>query len=224
MLAMLVFTAGAAGTARADTPGQTLDDEVHSLELPAETPNHSEALENLAAVQDRYSPLAGRMELGLSIGRDFTGDSFLNTNQLELSFRYHLTNHWSLGISGAALSNAYTSSADTLYTQTGQVPDVAYTRFRTDLTVGYNLFYGKVRLGFTQNVYFDQYVALGGGLADQNSGNEPEGLVDVGFAVWLDKWGSLRFGIRDYVLNEQSVLNSGINNNITGYIGLGVLL
>lgn len=225
MKSMLVFCFLLASTSIGFAQ-DSLESQVKDLSLPEEVSSHSEALEQVGALQDRYSPLENRVEIGVAGGRDFGSDSFVNTNQAELSLRYHFTNNWSLAASGAILQNKLNSSADALYRQSQITPDIGYVKRRADLMLTYNLFYGKIRLGFNQNFYFDHFVSLGGGINKQfvGSSNSGEGIVETGFAFWLGKRGSLRLGIRDYILKERSILNTQITNHVTGYLGLGVLL
>ena len=219
---------GGALSARASTSAAspTLEDDINSLKLPdSATPQaNNVSTEKLYSFQTRYSPLGSRSEFDIQAARNFSGDSFLSTNQLGLAYRIHLSDRVNLALDGAYVFNGLTDSANRLYEVEKILPDVAYVHYRGDLMVGYNLFYGKIRPGIDSNVYFDQYIALGGGAARLDTGTVPEAVADVGFAFWLGKSGSFRFGFKDYYFQETRRLSQSNTHNLTGYVGIGILL
>jgi outer membrane beta-barrel protein len=223
---ILVLAAGlsVSSGARAASSTPTLADDIESLQVDDQAQVSSVSTEKLYSFQTRYAPLTSRSEFTFTGGRNFTGDSFLATNQLGLGYRFHFSDRFSAGVEGSFVFNKLTESADRLYESQRVLPDVAYVRQRADLTLAYNLFYGKIRPGIDSNVYFDQYIALGAGGVKLDSGTKPELVADIGFAFWLGKTGSLRLGFKDYYFQETRRLSQGYTHNITGYVGVGILL
>ncbi len=224
LIAILASQSLMTSGAFAATGAPTLADDINSLKLPDEAQVSSVSTEKLYSFQTRYSPLKYRSEFVISGAKNFSGDSFLTTNQLGLAYRFHLSDRVSLALDGAYVFNTLTDTANRLYENERILPDVAYVKYRGDLMVAYNLFYGKIRPGIDSNVYFDQYVALGGGGVKLETGTVPEAVADIGFAFWLGKTGSFRLGFKDYYFEETRRLSKSFTHNITGYVGVGILL
>lgn len=165
--------------------------------------------------------------MSLGGGNNFSTNSFLNSQSIDGNFRFYLSERWYLGLGGSFVFNNFTSGGEWIVNEVQRIPDVAVTKFRTDLQLGYNLFYGKFRLTMDKVFYFDQYVALGPGLVifDRNFNpaavNKPAIVADVGFAFWFGRNLSFRLGVKDYIFNEQRITSSGWVNNLSGYLQAG---
>src|SRR4051812_1626338 len=81
-----------------DAPQASLEDELKSLTLPDNIAPSSVAREKLYAVQNRHLSLSGVSELSLGVAKNFTVDSFLVSNQVNLGYRFHLSDRWSVGL------------------------------------------------------------------------------------------------------------------------------
>lgn len=211
-------------SAAAQAAEMPLDQELQQLALPDNQLNPAADSEKLYAVQTRYAPLTHRHEITLGGANNFTGDSFLTSQQVDLTYRFHLNDKWYLGLTGSYVMNSFTESGNRLIESQKRVPDIAYAKFRGDLMLGYNLFYGKFRLSMDQVFYFDQYIAIGPGMVVLNSGNSIAAVADVGFVLWLGKMASLRIGLKDYFFNEKRNLSSGMVHNLLGHVDVGIVL
>lgn len=201
--------------------GGSLEDALNRLSMPENQAPGAISEEKLYAVQTRYSPLTFRSELSLGGARNFTGDRMLETQQLDLAYRFHLSNRWSLGISGSYVFNTFSDTADRLMKAEGILPDIAYAKYRGDLTVTHHLFYGKFRASMDRVFYFDQYVSLGGGVVGLNTGRVGAAVADLGFAFWIGRNASLRVGLKDYYYLEQRAKSSGWSHNLLGHFDVG---
>ncbi len=202
----------------------SLSDQLDSLELPENRAPGGQSSEMLYATQDRYSPLRFRSEIAVGGGKNFTGDSFLTSNELNLGYRLHFNSKWSLGASGAYVFNEMTGAAERIVRDDRRLPDSAYTKTKADLTVGYNLFYGKFRLSLDQVFYFDHYLQLGPGYITQNTGQGMAAVIETGLVFWLGRWGSARVGLRDYYHNEKTLSESRGVHDLIGSLQIGFLL
>ena len=173
------------------------------------------------AVQSRLSPLQGRSEVTITGAKNFTADSFLLSQQVDLGYRYFLSDRWYLGASGSYVFNSLSDAGIRQMNVSKKLPDVAYTKYRADLMVGYNLFYGKFRLSMDQVFYFDQYIAIGPGVVAQDLGTHPAAVGDLGFAFWFGRNFSLRLGVKDYLFPEKRRLSQGLANNVLGHVDFG---
>ncbi|MCC6277117.1 MAG: outer membrane beta-barrel domain-containing protein [Oligoflexia bacterium] len=199
---------------------QALTEQLQGLDLENKAPE-GVSRESLYVVQDRYLPLKNRSEITVGAGINLTGDSYLKTTQVELGYRFHLNNRWSIGANYAFVGNSFTDTANELIANEGIAPDVAFAKSRMDLLLNFNAFYGKFRLTMDRVLYFDQYVAIGPGLMEMNSGNTPAGVADVGFVFWVEKLGSVRVGLKDYIYQEKRLKGESITQNLHAHLDIG---
>ncbi len=199
----------------------SLEDQLKLLELPANRAPVAVSTEKLYSVQSRYNPLKGRFEVSLGVARDFTNASSLSSQQLGGSLRYHLNDRWHVGVAGGQVFNEFTETARLLMEREGVVPDVAYAKYRANLEVGANTFYGKFRLSSDTVLYLDQYVSLGAGVVGLNRGPAAMATVDAGFAFWIGRGGVIRIGMKDHIYREKRELSSAMTHHWLGHVQIG---
>jgi outer membrane beta-barrel protein len=197
--------------------------DMKTLDLPDHAPA-ALTKEKLYSVQPRYAPLQNRNEISFGGGQNMSGNSFLQTQQIELAYRRHFNDRWAVATSAAWVQNRFTDNARRLQQTDGILPDIQYARERYDVAGEVNLFYGKFRLTRDQVFYFDQYLALGPGLEHLTSTWVGAATGDIGLVVWFGHWGSLRMGVKDYYYNETSQEQTTARNNLHWHIDLGVVL
>lgn len=220
----LVSSSGVPARAEATPPTPSLEDQLRILQLPENQAPSNVTAEKLYAVQTRYSPLASRGELGLGVARNLTVDSFLSSGEISGKYRFHFNDRWSLGISGSYTFNSLSGAGQRLLELNQLLPDVSYVKGRSDLTAGFNVFYGKFRLSLDQVFYFDQYVELGAGRVWLDRGDSTAAVVDAGFAFWAGRSASVRFGLRNYLFQEQRRLSSGLTDHLLAHLDIGMML
>lgn len=201
-----------------------LESKLDQLAVPENTAPIGVAAEKIYAVQTRYSPMQYRHEISVGGATHFNSDSHLSSKQVEVDYRFYLSNRVFLGLAGSYVFNSFTDSANRLMRDVGRVPDVDYAKYKADLSVGFNVFYGKFRLSMDQVFYFDQYVSLGGGFADLASGRTAMAVGDIGMVFWFGQHMSLRFGVKDYFYKETRDLSSGNVHSLHGHVDVGVVL
>jgi outer membrane beta-barrel protein len=216
LITLLTFTSLAAKAVDLQSELKTLD---VSDSIPINSNN-----EKLYVIQPRAMELARRIEILAGGGQDFTGDGFLLSRQLTVEGQYHFDDRWSVSAAYSNLRNQFNSSAQNLVNSNGLVPDVDYTLSRFEVRAVYNLFYGKIRFTKDSATYFDQYVGVGLVNNQLSSGQNLGPVAEIGFAHWLGNWGSLRWGLKDYYVNEQSQLSSGNVHNLFGVVEVGYFL
>jgi outer membrane beta-barrel protein len=202
----------------------SLETELQNLELPSNIAPAGisvEKAEKLYSVQTRYSELSKRSEVSLGGGRNLTGSSFLNMNQVDLSYRFHINNRWGLVATGSYGMNSFTPETQTLINENQLIPDVAYVKYRSSLMLEANLFYGKFRTGMDKVLYFDQYVAAGPGLIWLQTGRQTAGVLDVGFAFWFGKNASVRLGLKNEFYNRKTLTASAFQHDLLGHLDVG---
>lgn len=213
-------------SAYAETPVEnspesvSLESQLNELQT-ANTAPAGVTREKLYVVQSRYNPLKGRFGMSLGAARNFTGSSYLNMTQLNLDFRYHLSDRWNLNLGGSYGFNSFTTDADRLMRSDGILPDAAYVKNRVHVLASYSLFYGKFRLSMDETFYFDQYVAAGPGIVTTQFGSSPSGVVDVGFVFWAGKRFDVRVGFQNEFFNEKRLKSESFERHGVGHLDIG---
>lgn len=199
----------------------TLEEQLGNLSVPRDRIPGSVPSENVYAVQSRLSPLKFRHELSFSGAKNFTAASYIDSNNLDLTYRFYLSDRWYLGLSGSMVFNNLSEAGQKLLSMNEVITDAAYAKYRADLMVGYHLFYGKFRLSFDQVFYFDQYWALGGGYMVLSQNNSFAGVGDVGMAFWFGRHLSFRFGAKHFLFHEQRIKTQGLAYSLLGHVDIG---
>ncbi len=223
-IALIPAALNAAETPPSETPAAqtaTLEEQLNALGTPGNEAPAGLTGEQLYAVQTRYAPMQNRHEFSLGGGTNFSGDGFLRTGNLDASYRFYLTNRWFLGLTGNYVFNRFTKAGAALVENNNLVADVAVTKYRADLSLGYHLFYGKFRVSMDEVFYLDQYVALGPGLVVLDTRRSWAGVADVGLALWFGRNFSMHVGVKDYIFYEQRRLTGSLVNNFVGYLQAG---
>ncbi|MEK6705625.1 MAG: outer membrane beta-barrel domain-containing protein [Bdellovibrionota bacterium] len=224
IMILFIISSADAVTSAADANTTDLEEQLSTLGIPTNEVPPQASLEKIYAVQTRFSPLKYRSELSLGGGRNLSADGFIVTNQADLGYRFHITDRWSVGLTTSTMFNSMTDSAKHLFERDQMLPDIAYAKYRFDANIGCNLFYGKFRVTMDKVFYFDQYVSLGAGIVELDTGRIKSAVVDAGISLWLGRRGSIRIGLKDYIFNERRRLSSGIVNQFVGHMDLGLMI
>jgi len=205
-------------------PDDSLESQLEALSLPENQSPVPVSQEKLYSVQSRYAPLKGRHEIEFGYAKNLTPPSYISSDQVDFTYRYHLSDRWDLSVGGSYVFNALTDAGQNLANIEGMVPDAAYVKYRADFLATYNLFYGKFRVSMDKVFYFDQYLSLGPGYVVTDLGHSAAAVGDLGLALWLGKTGSIRFGLRDYYFHEVRHLSASNVQDVVFHVDLGLLL
>ena len=215
---MMVWMSGAAFAE------PSLDSQLQDLRLPQDQAPVGVTREKLYSSQSRFSDLSHRFELDFGGAKNLNANSSLSMSQLDGTVRFHLSNRWDLAMSGSYGFNSFTDTAQRLMQSEGILPDAAIVKWRTDLLVGYNLFYGKFRASMDQVFYFDQYIAIGPGLVQTQYQMATAGVADVGFAFWFGRHWAARMGAKSDIYNEQKAKSSDLAYHLLGHLDIGYVI
>ncbi len=201
----------------------SLEEMLQDLETPQNQAPASVAKDKLYSVQGRFAPLKSRSEVTVGGGYNFAGSGYLSMRQIEGAYRFHFSDRFSLGLFGSYNFNKLNESGTNLMNQNQVLPDLAYEQYRASLLFAYNTFYGKIRFGMESVTYFDQYIAVGPGIVAMNTGTSPAAVVDIGFAFWLGRTGSVRFGVQNEFFYEKRVQSTVFRNDAVAHLDVGLL-
>jgi outer membrane beta-barrel protein len=216
-LLVLVLTAGPVFSA------EDLEQKLEGLSLPNNQAPARKYDENLYSVQSRFVPLNLASELKLAGAMNFTADSYVDSRELSLAYRFHINDRWHLTGSGSYVFNSLSTAGKKLRDLERIIPDAAWVKYRAELLGGFNLFYGKFRLNMDRVFYLDQYVAMGPGLITTNKANAMAGVGDIGLVFWMGRRLSVQVGVKEYFYKQKRELSSSFVNDVVGHFDVGFL-
>lgn len=201
----------------------SLEKKLDALNIPDDKVTTVLSDDKLYIVNTRYSSLVNRHEFTLQGANNFTADSHLSTQEAALSYRYHLNSDWSFGARYVRHTNKLTDAGKRLFDDKKMLPDTDFAKNAQELFVNYNTIYGKLRWTEDTVVYFDQYVALGGGKIKLASGSKNLAFADLGFSFWLGSHMSARVGFKNEFYQQTQLSGSRNVHNGLGYLEFGYL-
>lgn len=201
-----------------------LTKKLDELRVPDDKVSPMISQDKLYIVNKRYSSLVNRHELSFAGLNNLTSVSHIDNTALSGLYRYHVNSTFSVGIRYTDYYNKLTPAGEKLYREEKILPDTDFALKSTSAFVGFNTFYGKMRLTEKSIVYFDQYINLGYGNVElARNGSQKLINIDLGFVFWGGKNFSTRIGLNNEFYSQRKV--SGLSNvhNAMGYIELGYL-
>jgi outer membrane beta-barrel protein len=200
-----------------------LELKLQKLNVPSDKVSPVVSRDKLYIVNARYSPLDKRHEIDVAGANNFMADSHIITRQAALSYRYHFNEKWGAGLRYTNYFNELSDAGKMLFDRKDLLPDSDFAYKSTELFVNYNTMYGKLRYSQDSVLYFDQYVSLGVGQVNLQSGDQTVGILDVGLSFWIGKNYSLRAGLKNEFYQQQQLTGSRDIHNAMGYISFGYL-
>lgn len=200
-----------------------LEQRLDALNIPDDKVTTVLSEDKLYVVNTRYSSLVNRHELTAQGGNNFTADSHLATKQGAISYRYHINSSWSLGARYTSYNNKLSDSGMILFADKKMLPDTDFAINSKELFVNFNTIYGKLRWSENTVVYFDQYIALGGGKIKLASGETNMAMADLGLSFWIGNHLSARVGFQNEFYKQTQRSGPRSIHNGVGYIELGYL-
>lgn len=224
-MAVLVLF-GATGDARAAEP----EDEPETTSESGESTEGSEDvktdLESLVrVVQQRPIIKAMRLEVSFLAGVS-TADVMHDQFELGAGGRFHISEWLSIGAS----YNKYFSSRSQVFRDvTGDLevyPELSQVQWYAGADVALVMFDGKFKLFDDAIGYWDIYALLGGGVTKTSRGDSPlpTGMLGVGMRIFLAKWLTLSFELRDHIYVESFNAGSELVNNVVGQGGITIFI
>ncbi|MBC7538381.1 MAG: outer membrane beta-barrel domain-containing protein [Bacteriovorax sp.] len=200
-----------------------LEKKLDALNIPDDKVTTVVSEDKLYIVNTRYSSLVNRHEVTLQGGNNFTADSHLSTQQAAFAYRYHLNSNWSGGLRYTRYSNKLTDAGQRLFVDKKMLPDTDFAFNGQEAFINYNTIYGKLRWTEDTVVYFDQYVALGGGRIKLASGSKNLAFADLGLSFWIGNHMSTRIGFKNEFYQQTQLSGSRNIHNGVGYFEFGYL-
>lgn len=246
LLGALVAAPGAAIAQASDRDAEAEARALEERDRAQEAPPNLDLDERIAPVSGRTFVKDGRHEISPTAGISL-GDAFFTKYLLGLRYAYHLTETWSLGLTGAYAVDSSPSGAVNRCDSNGQncgAPTSEDLRrapgdlgFMGSFDVSWAPLYGKISLLAEQVLHFDTYVLAGAGVVQSKMA--PQGSVDVeskmlpalqfgvGQRYFVSRHATLRFEIRDVIYQTDAVGQPGekdIQNQLLFTIGISFLL
>lgn len=174
-------------------------------------------------VQERLFKVAGRHELSV-MGGGYIGDLLSASYYLEAAYTYHVTEEL-----GLEASFGYTRAQSKLVRILEN--DLGAAVLRLDVPVYvyeahilWSLAYGKMRWFGGPISRFDFYLALGGGITDNQTARGLTFSGGLGLKFYVGKWFALRVDVRDEVLQQELLGDSTVVNNLAATFGASIFI
>lgn len=215
---------------------KTLADDIDSLGGNRELLEMAENIKSQTRtriVQDRLVDRNLRLEVGVSYGSTFGGDSYLNSSTLGAQLDFHITPRWSLGARYYDYGNKLTPEGTRIFKQAkdnfeaggrGYAVDIDYPETAALAVVNWYPIYGKTSfldMGVTQ---FDLYLLAGGGQMTLSSGSTSVLAAGAGVGVWLSQRVSTRAEVRYQAYEDKPVTGARNLDTVVGSVGIGFML
>jgi outer membrane beta-barrel protein len=174
-------------------------------------------------VRERIFQKAGRFEVSV-MGGVYAADLLSASYLVQGALSYHVTEDI-----GLEASFAYSRAESALVRLIEQ--DRGITLLRLDAPVFvyqahllWTLAYGKMRWFGAEIGRFDFFVALGGGITDNQTSRGLTGSFGLGAKFFIGEWFAIRFDVRDQILEQELLGESAIVNNLTATLGFSVFV
>lgn len=174
-------------------------------------------------VRERLFQKALRHEISI-MGGVYAADLLSASYLLQAAYTFHVTEDL-----GLEASFAYSQSDSELARIIENDRGITLIRIEAPVYVYqahliWTLAYGKLRWFGDGISRFDFNLAIGGGLTDNQTARGLTFSAGLGIKFFFDEWFSIRFDVRDQVLQQELLGESTIVNNVTATLGLSVFL
>lgn len=174
-------------------------------------------------VRERLFQKALRHELSV-MGGVYAADLLSASYLIQGAYTFHVTEDL-----GLEASFAYTRADSELVRIIENDRGISLIRIDAPVYVYqahlvWTLAYGKLRWFGDGISRFDFNLAVGGGLTDNQTSRGLTFSAGLGIKFFFDQWFSIRFDIRDQVMQQELLGESTIVNNLTATLGLSVFL
>lgn len=164
----------------------------------------------ISVIRPKYFVKKTRLELGADLSA-VMNQTFTYTYLLSAGLAFHFTDSFALGLTGSYGVNADKADRVTLREDFGINIEIFEAVYLSDASLLWTPVYGKYQLSSGRLVYFDTYVAVGGGMmgirfpatdkkksVDDHSCYSP--AVGIGQRFYLNKTTSFRWQIKNHAI------------------------
>ncbi len=174
-------------------------------------------------VQDRLFQKALRHELSI-MGGLYSADLLSSYALAQGAYTFHFSE--SLGLEASfGYTRARSELVELIENERG------ITLFRIDQPVFlygghllWSMAYGKVRWFGGHISRFDFYLALGGGVTDNQSSRGLTASGGFGLKFFFGDWAAVRLDVRDQILEQEVLGRSSLVNNLSATLGLSIFM
>lgn len=174
-------------------------------------------------VQERLFKKALRHELS-AMGGGYFADMLSASYLVQAAYTFHITEELGLEASFAH-TRADSETVRIIEDEIGaDVVRLNRPVFVYQAHLLWSIAYGKMRWFGGPISRFDLYLALGGGITDNQTARGLTFSAGLGIKFYLNDWFALRIDVRDQILRQELLGESRIVNNLTASFGLSVFM
>ena len=163
----------------------------------------------ISVIRPKYFVKKGRAELGADLSA-VMNQTFTYTYLLSAGLAYHFTDSFALGLGGSYGSSMNKADREILDKDFKINIDLFEVIYLSDASLMWTPIYGKYQLSSGRLVYFDTYIAVGGGMmgirVKKNTNDLGEDspcyspVAGIGQRFYLNKKTSFRWQIKNHVI------------------------
>lgn len=172
----------------------------------------------ISVVQRRPVLKALRVEVapvfGVSLNESLTRHIFVGG-----TLNFHILEQLFIGGSYQHYFGKTTSLFREVQTEYEVFPEKRVAKWAAFGHIGYAPIDGKFALFNSWVIHFDVYIFAGGGVT-RTTGNRPTGIFGVGSRMFMNKWLTINWEIRDQLYQEKFNAGKSIVNNVVFTVGL----
>ncbi|MFW6050294.1 MAG: outer membrane beta-barrel domain-containing protein [Myxococcota bacterium] len=174
-------------------------------------------------VRERLFQKAMRHELSV-MGGGYFADLLSASYLMQAAYTFHVTEEI-----GLEASYSHTRADSKLVRILENEIGAAVLRLNTPVHVYqahllWSIAYGKMRWFGGPISRFDLYLAVGGGVTDNQTARGLTFSGGLGMKFYIGKWFAFRLDVRDQVLQQELLGESSIVNNLTATLGMSVFM
>ncbi len=191
----------------------------------------------IRVVQQRLVDRTNRLEFTGKWGSQLSGQSYLQTQSLEVGAEYHINPRWSLGVIYSDYTHKLSPEGERVFSEakksfySNQNIAISYPDIDVpgDSVIGQIQFYpiyGKLNFFDQSIIQFDISMILGAGQINLTSGPTQITNLGIGSGFWINKNILARFEVKYNNYKDKDLIykTSRDLEIMTGHIGIGVFL
>ncbi len=174
-------------------------------------------------VQERLFKKAGRHEISV-MGGVYAADLLSSSYLVQAAYTFHVTE--ALGLEA---SFAYTRADSKLVRIIEEDRGTSLIRVNAPVFIYqghllWSIAYGKMRWFSGSISRFDFYLALGGGVTDNQTARGLTLSGGFGLKLYMTSWFAMRLDVRDQVFGQEILGESTLVNNLTATLGVSTFI
>ncbi len=158
---------------------------------------------NVTVVQNRVVDRRFRHEFNIGYNNVIGGDAYLQTQNLNRNYYFHINPRWTVGLNYFQAYNQLSREGQFIIDNDRLVPDVDAPKSGYELVGQFAPIYGKINMFDMGVLQFDMYALVSFGNIELTSGETNTYSVGAGLGLWISQHLTTRLQIRQRYYEAQ---------------------